>query len=129
MAEGSGGLGHLVTPADRLARIAHDPQHVGERQFAGYGCFLPHLLVCTAGRSLGAASARPFSTVSVHRAVALQPNRGDVRRFPVHLYHNTAHRPTLSAVTIPIVWLLRGGGQKKTQTRFLGLISRDSYPP
>jgi hypothetical protein len=69
MAERSSGLGHLVTPADRLARIAHDPQHVGKRQFAGYGCFLPHLLVCTAGRSFGAASARPFSTVSIHRAI------------------------------------------------------------
>ena len=53
-----------------LARIAHDPQHVSERQLAGCGCFLPHLLVCTAGGSLGAASARPFSTVSVHRAIA-----------------------------------------------------------
>ena len=77
MAEGSGGLGHLVTPADRLARIAHDPQHVGERQLAGYGGFLPHLLVCTAGRSLGPASARPFSTVSAHRAIARPiENRG-----------------------------------------------------
>ena len=27
MAERSGGLGHIVTPADRLARIAHDAQH------------------------------------------------------------------------------------------------------
>ena len=70
MAERSGGLGHIVTPADRLARIAHDPQHVSERQLAGCGCFLPHLVICTAGRSLGAASARPFSTVSVHRAIA-----------------------------------------------------------
>ena len=59
MAERSGGLGHIVTPADRLARIA---LHVSERQLAGCGCFLPHLLVCTAGRSLGAASAGPFST-------------------------------------------------------------------
>src|SRR5215469_14336741 len=70
MAEGSRGLGHLVTPADWLARIAHDPQHVCERQLAGCGCFLPYLLVCTAGCSLGAASARPFSPVSVHRAIA-----------------------------------------------------------
>ena len=70
MAEGSGGLGHLVTPADGLACIAHDPQHVCERQLAGRGCFLPHLLVCTAGSSLGSASARPFSPVSVHRAIA-----------------------------------------------------------
>src|SRR6266516_931072 len=70
MAERSGGLGHIVPPADRLARIAHDPQHVSERQLAGCGCFLPHLVICTAGRSLGAASARPFSTVSVHRAIA-----------------------------------------------------------
>jgi hypothetical protein len=60
MAEGSGGLGHIVTPADRLARIAHDPQHVSERQQA--------------------ASARPFSTVSVHRAIArLIENRGPHR--------------------------------------------------
>src|SRR5947207_2643716 len=73
----SGGLGHIVTPADRLARIAHDPQRVCQRQLAGCGCFLPHLLVCTAGRSLGPASARPFSTVSVHRAIArLIENRG-----------------------------------------------------
>jgi hypothetical protein len=85
MAEGSGGLGHIVTPADRLARIAHDPQHVCQRQLAGCGCFLPHLLICTAGRSLGAASARPFSTVSVHRAIA----RLIENRYPVHLYHNT----------------------------------------
>src|SRR4051812_25237833 len=77
MAEGSGGLGHVVTPADRLARIAHDAQHVCERQLAGCGCFLPHLLIYTAGRSLGAASARPFSTVSVHRAIArATENRG-----------------------------------------------------
>ena len=61
----------------RLARIAHDPQHVCERQLAGCGGFLPHLVICTAGRSLGAASARPFSTVSVHRAIArLIENRG-----------------------------------------------------
>jgi hypothetical protein len=45
MAERSGSLRHLVTAADRLSRIAHDPQHVGERQLAGHGCFLPHLLV------------------------------------------------------------------------------------
>ena len=32
MAEGSGDLGHLVTPADWLARIARDPKHVYERQ-------------------------------------------------------------------------------------------------
>src|SRR5262245_11419927 len=70
MAEGSGGPGHLVTPADRLARVAHDPQHVGERQLAGCGCLLPHLLVCTTGRSLGTASARPFSTVFVHCGIA-----------------------------------------------------------
>jgi hypothetical protein len=77
MAEGSGGLGHIVTPADRLARIAHDPQHVCQWQLAACGCFLPHLLICAAGRSLGAASARPFSTVSIHRAIArLIENRG-----------------------------------------------------
>ena len=65
-------------PAGRAAaRIAHDPQHVSERQLAGCGCFLPHLVICTAGRSLGAASARPFSTVSVHLAIArLIENRG-----------------------------------------------------
>jgi hypothetical protein len=77
MAERSGGLGHIVTPADRLARITHGPQHVCERQLAGCGCFLPHLLVCTAGSSLGAASAQAFSTVSTHRAIAqLIENRG-----------------------------------------------------
>src|SRR5262245_26625499 len=70
MAERSGGLGHIVTPADRLARIAHDPQHVCQRQLAGCGCFLPHLLIYTAGRSLGPASARSFSTVTAHRAIA-----------------------------------------------------------
>src|SRR5262245_60867763 len=87
MAEGSCGLGHIVTPADGLARIAHDPQHVCERQLAGCGCFLPHLLVCTAGRSLGSASARPFSTVSAHQAIAqLIENR--VLRYPVHLHYN-----------------------------------------
>src|SRR5262249_37560998 len=87
MAEGSGGLGHLVTPADWLGRIAHDPQHVCERQFARFGCFLPHLLVGTAGHPLGAASARPFSTMSAHRAIArLIENR--VLRYPVHLHYN-----------------------------------------
>ena len=70
MAEGSGGLGHIVTPADRLTRIAHDAQHVCQRQLAGCGCFLSHLFICTAGRTLGAPSARTFSTVSVHRAIA-----------------------------------------------------------
>jgi hypothetical protein len=39
-------------------------------ELAGCGCFLPYLFVCTAGRSLGAAGARPFSTVSAHRANA-----------------------------------------------------------
>src|SRR5262249_27132040 len=62
--------------AQRLARIAHDPQHVCEGQLAGCGCFLPHLLVGTAGRSLGAASARPLSTVSVHRAIAVDRTAG-----------------------------------------------------
>src|SRR5262249_30567875 len=77
MAEGSRGLGHLVTSADWLVRIAHDPQHVCERQLARRGCFLPHLLVCAAGRSLGSASASPFSPVSVHSAIArLIENRG-----------------------------------------------------
>jgi hypothetical protein len=96
MAEGSGGLGHLVTPADRLARIAHDPQHVGERQLAGCGCFLPHLLVCTAGRSRGAPSARPFSAVCVHRYHA-DRNRGPYVRHPVHMYHNMVQYATASA--------------------------------
>src|SRR5262249_13363266 len=79
MAEGSGGLGHLVTPADWLARIAHDPQHVCERQLAGCGCFLPHLLVGATGRSLGSASARPFSPVSVHHAIAVDRKPRAVR--------------------------------------------------
>jgi hypothetical protein len=51
------GLHHIAPPADRLARIAHDPQHVCERQLAGCGGFLPHLVICSAGRSLGTASA------------------------------------------------------------------------
>jgi hypothetical protein len=76
VAEGRGGLGHIVTPADRLARITHDPQHVCERQLAGCGCFLSHFVICTAD-SLGAASARTFSTVSVNRAIARAiENRG-----------------------------------------------------
>src|SRR5215510_14325176 len=79
MAEGSRGLGHLVTPADWLVRIAHDPQHVCERQLAGCGCFLPHLLVGAAGSSLGSASARPFSTVSVHPAIAVDREPRAVR--------------------------------------------------
>jgi len=70
MAERSGRLGHIVTPAHRLARIAHDPQHVREWQLTGGGGFLPHLLVCTARRSNGAPSAQPFATVSVHCAIA-----------------------------------------------------------
>src|SRR5262245_9932546 len=89
MAERSGGLGHIVTPADRLAGIAHDPEHVGQRQLAGCGCFLPHLLIYTAGRSLGASSARPFSTVSVHLAIArLIENRGPCVSIPLY-YNNT----------------------------------------
>src|SRR5215510_11592373 len=79
MAEGSRGLGHLVTPADWLVRIAHDPQHVCEWQLAGCGCFLPNLLVGAAGRSLGSASARPFSPVSVHRAIAVDRKPRAVR--------------------------------------------------
>ena len=103
MAKRSGGLGHIVAPADRLARIAHDSQHVSERQLAGCGCFLPHLVICTAGRSLGAASARPFSTVSVHRAIARRPKTaGRDVRYPVHLYHNTVQCATLSAGAVPI---------------------------
>ena len=59
--------------------------------------FLPHLLICTAGRSLGAASARTFSTVSVHRAIARAiENRGCDVRYPVHLYHNTVQRASTS---------------------------------
>src|SRR5262245_42309426 len=85
MAERSGGLGHIVTPANRLARIAHDPQHVCQRQLARCGCFLPHLLVCTAGCSLGPASPRPFSTVSVHRAIDGVENRGAVHRYTDHI--------------------------------------------
>src|SRR5215471_9944999 len=79
MAEGSRGLGHLVTPADWFARISHDPQHICERQLAGCGCFLPHLLVGAAGRSLGTAGARPLSTVSVHRAIAVDRKPRAVR--------------------------------------------------
>src|SRR5262245_52053498 len=84
MAEGARSLGHLVTPADWLARIAHDPQHVCERQLAGRGCFLPHLLVGAAGCSLGAASARPFPTVSAHRAIArlIENSRALVQSIP-----------------------------------------------
>src|SRR5262245_52962457 len=96
MAEGSRGLGHLVTPADWLARIAHDPQHVCERQLAGCGCFLPHLLVGAAGRSLGSASARPFSPVSVHHAIARL-----IERYPVDMYHNTV-RSNVQRGMIPI---------------------------
>ena len=78
-------------------------QHVSERQLAGCGCFLPHLVICTAGRSLGAASARPFSTVSVHRAIARRPKTaGRDVRYPVHLYHNTVQCATLSAGAVPI---------------------------
>ena len=69
-----------------------------ERQLAGCGCFLPYLLVCTAGCSLGAASARPFSPVSVHRAIArLIENRGPCVPYPVHLYHNTVQHQRFSA--------------------------------
>src|SRR5262249_52745154 len=89
MAEGSGGLGHLVTPADWLARIAHDPQHVCERQLAGCGCFLPHLLVGAAGRSLGTASAPPFSTLSLHLAIAVDRKpRAVTFGIRTTLYHN-----------------------------------------
>jgi hypothetical protein len=31
--------------ANRPARIAHDPQHVCKRHFAGCGCFLSHLAI------------------------------------------------------------------------------------
>src|SRR5262245_565929 len=65
---------HLVTPTDWLARIAHDPQHVCDGQLGGCGCFLPHLLVDAAGRSLGSAGSRPLSPVSVHRAIAVDRN-------------------------------------------------------
>ena len=76
MAEGSGGLGHIVTPADRLARIAHDPQHVCERQLASCGCFLPHLLVCTADRSPGAACAERTWPILPDTNVSLKVGRG-----------------------------------------------------
>src|SRR5262245_62119668 len=103
MAEGSCGLGHLVTPADWLVRIAHNPQHVCERQLAGCGCFLPYLLVCKAGRSLGAASARPFSPVSVHPAIArLIENREPCVSYPVHMYDHTVQDQRFSAGAVPI---------------------------
>jgi hypothetical protein len=76
MAERSGCLGHVVTSPGRLARIAHDPQHVGERQLTCRGRFLPHLLVYTACRSLGSASTRPFSTV-VRSSLSQLSNRLD----------------------------------------------------
>ena len=84
--KGAAALARFVTPADLLARIAHDPQHVCQRQLAGCGCFLPHLLVCTAGRSLGTASARPFSTVSVHRVVRLSKPRCTTIRYDTATY-------------------------------------------
>src|SRR5262245_19046984 len=94
MAEGSGGPGHLVAPADRLARVAHDPQHVGERQLADFGCFLPDFLISTAGGSLGAASARPFSTVFVHRApIKKTVARGFGTRFICTTIRYSTQRP------------------------------------
>src|SRR5215475_757809 len=105
MAERSGGLGHIVTPADRLARIAHDPQHVCQWQLARCGCFLPHLLICTAGRALGAARAQPFSTVSIHGAIArLTENRGLMFGIRPNMYHNTVRIATLSAGAVPICY-------------------------
>ena len=55
--------------------IAHDPQHVCERQLAGCGCFLPHLVICTAGRSPGPASPAVFDRVrsSCFRAADRKP--------------------------------------------------------
>src|SRR5262249_11519338 len=50
-----------------------------ERQLAGCGCFLPYLLVGATGRSLGTAGARPLSTVSVHRAIAVDRKPRAVR--------------------------------------------------
>src|SRR5215467_8334012 len=102
MAEGSGGLGHLVTPADWLARIAHDPQHVCERQLAGCGCFLPHLLVGAAGRSLGTASARPHSTVSVHRAIAVDRKPRAVRSVSGSLVPQYGAASTIQLSAVPI---------------------------
>ena len=87
--QNGGGFGHLVTPADWLARI-HDPQHVCQRQLASCGGFLPHLLVYTARGHLGATSARPFPAVAVHRAIAwLVENHAPDVRNPDHMYHNT----------------------------------------
>src|SRR5262249_58258307 len=104
MAKRSGGLGHIVTPADRLARIAHDPQHVCQWQLAACGCFLPHLLICTASRSLGAASPRPFSTVSIHRAIArlIENLRAIIVLNPVQMYHIMVQAATLSAGAVSI---------------------------
>jgi hypothetical protein len=74
--------------SDRLARIAHDPQHVCQRQLAGCGCFLPHFLICKAGRSLGAASALPF--------IVLSRGGRTAGRYPVHLYYNTVRHGKLA---------------------------------
>ena len=86
--------------AGRPAGSDRASQHVRQRQLAGCGRFLPHLLVGTAGRSLGAASPRPFSTVSDHCAIASNTAGRDVR-YPVHLYHNTVQHTTLSAGAAP----------------------------
>src|SRR5262245_55500568 len=103
MAEGSRGLGHLVTPADWLVRIAHDPQHVCERQLAGCGCFLPHLLVGAAGRCLGSASTGPFSPVSVHHAIArLIENRAGLASVSGSLVPQYGTASTIQRGVVPI---------------------------
>jgi hypothetical protein len=76
MAERSGGLGHIVTPADRLAGIAYDAQHACQRQLAGGGCFLPHLLICTAGRPWGGQRPAVFHRVRSSCIARLIGNRG-----------------------------------------------------
>jgi hypothetical protein len=67
MAEGSGGPGHLARR--RLARIAHDPQHVCNRQLPGCGCFLP---TCSFAR-LAAPVGRPAPRRFPPRPFILRP--------------------------------------------------------
>jgi hypothetical protein len=102
MAEGSRGLGHLVTPADWFARISHDPQHICERQLAGRGCFLPHLLVGATARSLGTAGAQPFSSVSVHRAIAVDRKPRAVRSVSGSLVPQYGTASTIQRGAVPI---------------------------
>src|SRR5262245_39185565 len=122
MAERSGGLGHIVTPADRLARIAHDPQHVCQRQLAGCGGFLPHLLIYTAGRSLGPASARPFSTVSAHRATrAADRKKTECSVIPVSSATTIKAQPLRRPVRRRTKALQR---VNRAETHLLGLINQ-----